>query len=158
MKTQGKSRIMHSKLLHESAGQRTFALILQSGEEVMGSLQTFANQQRIAAAQLTAIGAFSGAELAYFDWEQKDYHRVPVREQVEVASLVGDVALSPEGRPSLHVHVVLGRRDGTALAGHLAQAMVRPTLEVIVNESPAHLRKVFDPQSRLALITPDEER
>ena len=38
------------------------------------------------------------------------------------------------------------------MAGHLAEAHVRPTLEVIVTESPAHLRKVKDKESGLALI------
>jgi uncharacterized protein len=145
---------MKCKLLNENAGRRTFAVILHTGDEVMAELQRFAETERITAAQLTAIGAFSEADLAYFDWEQKDYCRIPVREQVEVASLLGDIALSPDGKPALHLHAVLGRRNGTALAGHLAQAKVRPTLEVIVDESPAHLKKRFDPETRLALIDP----
>src|SRR6185437_181837 len=74
--------------------------------------------------------------------------------QVEVASLIGDVALSPEGKPALHIHVVLGRRNGSALAGHLAEAHVRPTLEVILTESPAYLTKAHDPESGLALTKP----
>jgi predicted DNA-binding protein with PD1-like motif len=76
---------------------------------------------------------------------------------VEVASLIGDVALSPDGKPALHAHVVLGRRNGSALAGHLGRAHVRPTLEVILTESPAHLRKRLDPESGLALIHPQAD-
>lgn len=144
---------MQSKLLHEDGGQRTFAVILRIGDEAMSCLQDFAINERISAAQLTAIGAFSKAQLAYFDWEQKRYLPIPVGEQVEVASLVGDIAVN-EGKPSVHVHAVLGRRDGTALAGHLQEGYVRPTLEVIVTESPAHLRKVKDSESGLALISP----
>jgi uncharacterized protein len=97
----------------------------------------------------------SGAVLGYFDWERKEYKRIPVTEQVEVVSLVGDVALDPKGEPSLHAHVVLGRSDGSTLGGHLLEAQVRPTLEVVINESPAHLRKRKDPESGLALIDLD---
>lgn len=118
-------------------------------------LQDFPQGEKIAAAQITAIGAFSDAVLAYFDWGAKAYRRNPIPEQVEVASFIGDVALTPNGKPGLHVHAVLGRRDGTALAGHLVEAHVRPTLEVILTESPRHLRKVQDPESGLALIRPD---
>jgi predicted DNA-binding protein with PD1-like motif len=121
-------------------------------------LQEFAGTERISAAQITAIGALSDAVLGYFDWNKKEYQRTPVREQVEVASLLGDVALSPDGKPGLHVHLVLGTRDGKALAGHLLEEHVRPTLEVILTESPAHLQKVLDPESGLALIRPDEGR
>jgi predicted DNA-binding protein with PD1-like motif len=72
--------------------------------------------------------------------------------QVEVASLIGDVAEDPSGHPALHIHLIVGKRDGTAVAGHLGEAHVRPTLEVIVTESPVHLRKKKDPESGLALI------
>jgi hypothetical protein len=143
---------MEHKLLDESGGQRTFAVVLGTGDEVMQCLQSFVKDQRIHAAQITAIGAFSDAVLKYFDWETKKYLDNPVNEQVEVASLIGDVATAPSGDPALHVHLVVGRRDGTAMAGHLGQAHVRPTLEVILTESPAHLRKFKDPETGLALI------
>jgi uncharacterized protein len=144
---------MQYRLLHEDRGHRTFAVILQTGDEAMSCLKAFAEKEGIAAAQLTAIGAFREARLAYFDWDAKSYQPIPVAEQVEVASLVGDIAQA-DGKPSVHVHAVLGRRDGTALAGHLQNGHVRPTLEVIVTESPAHLCKVKDVESGLALISP----
>lgn len=146
---------MRSRLLHNDDGQRTFAVVLESGDEAMTSLKTFVGREGISAAQFSAIGALSSAVLNYFDWERKAYQPIPVREQVEVASLTGDVALSPDGKPTLHIHAVLGRRDGTALAGHLSEARVRPTLEVVLTESPAHLRKQHDAESGLALIRPD---
>ncbi len=145
---------MRSKLLNDAGGQRTFAVVLQTGEEAVGCLQTFVATQRISAAQLTGIGALSGAKLNYFDWETKAYQPIPVHEQVEVASFIGDVALAPDGKPVLHIHVVLGRRDGSAVAGHMAEAHVRPTLEIIMTEPPAHLLKAHDPESGLALIRP----
>ncbi len=120
----------------------------------MKCLQDFINRERIAAAQLTGIGAFSDAQLNYFGWERKEYQPIPVREQVEVASLTGDVALSPDGQPALHIHAVLGPRDGTAFAGHLSEAHVRPTLEIVLTEPPAYLQKVRDNESGLALIRP----
>jgi predicted DNA-binding protein with PD1-like motif len=143
---------MQHKLLHERDGQRTFAIVLERGDEAMESLQTFAVSQNIHAAQLTAVGAFESAVLLYFDWDKKDYLRIPVGEQVEVASLIGDIAQSPTGEPALHIHLVIGKRDGSAMAGHLGGGRVRPTLEVILTESPAHLRKVRDPETGLALI------
>jgi predicted DNA-binding protein with PD1-like motif len=144
---------MQTKLLHEDAGKRTFAVVLQTGDEVMRCLQEFAARERLGASQITAIGALSGGKLAFFDWDSKTYLPIPVEEQVEVASLVGDIAIGPDGKPSVHAHAVLGRRDGTALAGHLQEARVRPTLEIIVTESPAHLCKVKDAESGLALIS-----
>lgn len=143
---------MKTKLLHQSDGKRTFAVILQTNDEAMGCLKQFAEKERIGGAQVTAIGALSRAKLAYFDWETKKYQPIQVDEQVEVASLVGDIAVGPDNKPSVHVHAVLGKRDGMALAGHLEEAHVRPTLEIIVTEMPAHLCKAKDEESGLPLI------
>jgi predicted DNA-binding protein with PD1-like motif len=145
---------MKAKLLHEVEGQRTFALVLATGDEAMACLKSFAADEHIAAAQITAIGALSGGEISFFDWESKEYLPITIDEQVEVASLTGDIALDVDGKPAIHAHVVLGLRDGRARAGHFVRGMVRPTLEVIVTESPAHLRKKLDKASGLALIDP----
>lgn len=146
---------MQSKLLAENDGQRTFALVLETGDRVMACLSDFAEREQLSASQLSAIGAFSDAEMRYFDWEAKTYLRIPVNEQVEVATLNGDVALAPDGKRAIHIHAVLGRRDGSAIAGHLAEAHVRPTLEIVLTESPAHLRKKHDPETGLTLIDPE---
>jgi len=143
---------MKAKLLHEDDGQRTFALVFDTGDSVMEQLKAFAAKEKLAGAQFTGIGAFSAVTLGYFDWEKKDYLGHDYAEQVEVASLTGDVALGPDGKPAIHVHCVLGRSDYSALAGHLLNATVRPTLELVLTESPVHLRKKHDATSGLALI------
>jgi predicted DNA-binding protein with PD1-like motif len=145
---------MKSKVLHEAAGQRTIALIFETGDEVMSTLTSFAAKNALSGTHFTAIGAFQSATLGYYDWNKKDYKRIPVAEQVEVVSLVGDIAAGENDKSKVHAHVVLGRTDGTALAGHLIEATVRPTLELILTESPHHLHRVHDPTTGLALIRP----
>jgi len=144
--------MMKSRLIHSAHGQRTYAVVLEKGDEVRDCLLRFARQENLAAAQITAIGAFQRAVFRYFDWDSKQYQPIQVDEQVEVVSLNGDIALDQQGQPKLHMHAVLGRRDGMAMGGDLKEGQVRPTLEVIVTESPAHLRRVEDPETGLALI------
>lgn len=141
---------MHHKIISD-ADERTIALIFDSGDEVMSQLQKFAEEQHISAARFTAIGAFSAVTLGYFDWNTKDYEKIFVREQVEVLTLAGDIALY-EGEPKAHAHVVIGKRDGSAHGGHLLDAYVRPTLEVILIESPGYLKRTMDSESGLPLI------
>jgi predicted DNA-binding protein with PD1-like motif len=105
---------MKTKLIHQADGRRTFAVVLQTGDEAITEIKSFAQRENLSAAQLTAIGAVSDAVLGYFDWERKEYQRIPVREQAEIASFIADIALDENGKPSLHTHVVLGRRDGSA--------------------------------------------
>lgn len=141
---------MHAKLINE-VPERTYAVILDSGDEVVSTLERFAAEHSLSASRLTAIGAFSSVTLGYFDWEKKDYQRTPIDEQLEVLSLIGDIAVH-EGRPKLHAHAVLGRRDSSTCGGHLLEARVRPTLEVLLTDAPAFLVRAFDAESGLPLI------
>ena len=144
---------MRSKLLYEERGLKTFALVFDKDEEVKKSLLEFAGENRLSAAQISAIGAFSEVTLGYFERPNKTYKQIPIREQVEVLSLSGNIALK-EGRPGLHAHVVVGKSDGSAHGGHLLGGRVWPTLEMIVSETPAHLRRVQDDETGLALLNP----
>ncbi len=143
---------MKSTLL-DATGPRTWALIFDKGDEPVAGLTAFAKAQKLGAAHFTAIGAFSDVTLGYFDRAKRDYKKIPLHEQVEVLSLLGDVALD-KGEPKVHAHVVVGRADGEARGGHLLEAHVWPTLEVVLVESPRHLRKRHDPETGLALIDP----
>jgi uncharacterized protein len=143
---------MKSTLL-DATGPRTWVLIFDKGDEPGAGLTAFAKAQQLGAAHFTAIGAFSDVTLGYFDRAKRDYKRIPLHEQVEVLSLLGDVALD-KGEPKVHAHVVVGRADGEARGGHLLEAHVWPTLEVVLVESPRHLRKRHDPETGLALIDP----
>jgi uncharacterized protein len=143
-----------AKLIHDGP-QRTFALVFDRGDEAMQGLRSFAAEHGLPAAQFTGIGAFSDVILGYFDWESKQYEPIRLDEQVEVLTLAGDVALS-EGESQVHAHVAVGKRDGSAHGGHLLSGHVRPTLEVILTESPHHLRKRLDPEAGVALIDLDQ--
>lgn len=65
-----------------------------------------------------------------------------------MSSLVGVVALY-EVKPGIHVHVVLGRHACRVMGRHLLEARVRPTLEVLMVDSPAQRRREHDPKSGL---------
>jgi predicted DNA-binding protein with PD1-like motif len=141
---------MKAKLIHDQV-QKTYALIFDKQDDVISGLTSFAKDQGLGASHFTAIGAFSDVTIGYYDREKKSYERIPLHEQVEVLSLIGDVAID-QNEPKIHAHVVIGRRDGSACGGHLMDARVWPTLEVILTESPRHLARKFDPESGLALI------
>jgi len=146
---------MKAALLQDNDGLRTFAVALDLGEDPITVLTTFAVDRRLGASHFTAIGAFSRAVVAYFDWPSKRYQHIPIEEQVEVLSMVGDITIDRD-RPNVHAHVVVGKADATAHGGHLIQASVRPTLEIVVTEAPRHLRRRPDLVSGLALIDPGQ--
>jgi uncharacterized protein len=147
-----KSRLLGTSGQNEQS--RTYIVVGQAGEDACVILSQFARTQDLSAAQLTAVGAFARATVGWFDREAKEYRHIEVDQQCELLSLVGDIARADDG-PEVHAHVVLGLADGTTRGGHLLAGEIWPTLEVIVREAPAQLRKTSQPQLGLALIDPD---
>jgi uncharacterized protein len=142
---------MKSKLIQDGQ-EKTFAVVFEAGEEVVAGLLQFAKEHKLSGAHLTAIGAFERLTLGFFEPMKKDYKKIAIHEQVELMSLVGNIAQDDKGEPKLHAHVVVGKSDGTAHGGHLLEAYVRPTLEVVVVESSQHLRRRMDGEFGLALL------
>ena len=141
---------MQSKLVSKTP--RVWVLVMAPGEEAKEKITAFAKQEKIRAASFVALGAFKRAVVGYFDWDKKKYMPIPINSQVEVITLVGDIAEDEKGVPSLHAHTVLGLSDGHTRGGHLIEGHVRPTLEVTLSETAAHLVRKKKPALGLALI------
>ena len=148
---------MKSQLI-VSATEQVFAIVFDKGDEFVATLTDWAKQHGIGAASFTAIGAFERATLGYFDRDKMDYDEIPIDEQVEVLTLAGDIALTDDGTPKVHAHCVVGRRDGTTRGGHVLEAFVWPTLELMLTEAPRHLVRKHDAETGLALIVPNAEQ
>jgi predicted DNA-binding protein with PD1-like motif len=143
---------MQIKLVSKSGETRVWIAVLEKGEEAKASLLKLAKEEGIENASFVALGAFEKATIAYFNWPEKKYENIPVDEQVEVITLVGDIVPDEKGKPSLHAHTVLGRSDGSTRGGHLIEGRVRPTLEITVTETPAHLTRRKHPDLGVALL------
>ena len=139
-------------------GDERHVLVFDKGDEVVEQLMAFAKRENVAAASFTGIGAFSDVTLGFFERERRDYKRIPIDEQVEVLVLAGDIA-PKDAQPQVHAHVVIGKADGSAWGGHLLEGHVWPTLELLLVESPAELRRHLDAVTGLPLIRvePGEE-
>ena len=144
---------MRATLLHEHGGQKTFAIIFDTGDDPVAGLQQFARKHNLVAGHLTGIGAISDAVIGYFDPQKKAYLRTPEKEQAEVLSLTGNLALY-NNEPFFHVHVALGLRDGSARGGHLFAATVRPTVELVLTASSRSIQRKIDPETGLPLLAP----
>jgi predicted DNA-binding protein with PD1-like motif len=143
---------MKSKSFNDGA-ERTFVLVLDQGEEAFKTITAFADKEGISGASVSAIGAFSWAHLGWFDLAAKKYQPIDVNDQCEVLSLIGDVAQGEDGKASLHLHAVLGLKDGSVRGGHFLSGLVQPTLEVTIRESVVQLRRRKRADLGIALIS-----
>jgi len=130
---------MKSRLVWQASGERTYVLVLDAGDEALATVADFASKNGLGGASLAALGAFERATVGWFDLRARTYRPIVIDEQCEALSLLGDIAVGDDGKPSLHMHAVLGLRDGSTRSGHFLKGIVRPTLEVTIVETPTHL-------------------
>jgi uncharacterized protein len=149
----GKAPGIKVRLLAENGGVKQYAIVLSKNDEVMSGLTEFAKQNKVTSASFTAIGAFSHATVAWFDDSKKEFKLVPITEQVELVSMIGDIALVND-TPAVHTHVSVASSDGTVRGGHVINAYVFPTLELFMTVYPTPLHKQKDEATGLELIDP----
>jgi predicted DNA-binding protein with PD1-like motif len=146
---------MQVKLVKDTPDEKVYAVIFHAGDEALSGLTDFANQYHIIDAHFTGIGAVSGATLGWLNPAQKQYHAIPVTQQCEVVSMIGDIATF-NGKPVVHTHVVLARHDGTTVGGHVWELHVNPTLEVFVTANSTPLKKKPDDATGMKFIDPTQ--
>ena len=149
----GRAPRMQVELLSQGDGTKEYAVIFGKGDEAFSGLLEFAEKYHVTSAHFTAIGALHAATLGWFDPQRKMYKKIPIQGQVEVIGMSGDIALY-QGRPVVHTHMIVGTSDGTTRGGHVLDAYVSPTLEVMVTVDPVTMQKRFDPETDLTLIDP----
>ena len=149
----GRAPGMQVQMLSRGDETREYAVIFAKGDEAFSGILDFAEKYHVTSAHFTAIGALNGATLAWFDPQRKMYKTIPVEGQVEVISMIGDIALY-QGKPAVHTHMIVGTSDGTTRGGHLLDAYVSPTLDVMVTVDPIAMQRRLDPQTDLTLIDP----
>jgi uncharacterized protein len=151
----GKAPAMQAKLVKDASDEQVYSIILYKGDEVMSGLTDFAIAHKISDAHFTAIGAISGATLAWLDLPKKMYRRIAVKQQVEVVSLIGDIAVF-NGVPVIHMHAVLCKPDGSTIGGHVFELTTNPTVEVFMTVNTMVLKKKSDDASGMKLIDPTQ--
>ncbi len=144
---------MNAKVINEIP--KTLAIVFETGDEVMAGLKKTAAEYKLSASQFTAIGAFEMMVVGFFDVREKKYRTITLDQQMEVLSLMGGISLK-DATAQIHAHVVVGLPDASTRGGHLIEGHVRPTLEVVLTEAPAHLHRKFNADAGLSLIDLEE--
>ena len=101
----------------------TYVFRVPEGEELLSYITRFAKVNGVKLGLVLAIGALRGCKLGYYDQRAQRYEVLELDEEVELVSALGNVSIR-EGEPFVHMHVSVGRRDGTTLSGHLIEAKV----------------------------------
>ena len=148
----GRAPGFQSRLVSEIPGvEKSYAVVFAKGDEILSGLTEFAIRENFTAGSFTAIGALQSARFGWFDRKRKAYRHIPINEQVELVSLIGNVALV-KGTPQVHAHGGVGFCSGEMRGGHLLEAIAWPTLELFFTTWSTPLIKEHDDETDLSLF------
>jgi len=130
-------------------GSRIF-IRLETGDDVLKSLAEVAARYGVSGGWFNGIGSASDVELGYYDLERRDYDRVRIERDVEIASASGSLGLV-EGKPFVHLHAVVSDRQCVPRAGHLFRAVAAATVEFVLLLAEAPIERTRDEATGLNL-------
>ena len=113
---------------------KTWKVSFKAGDDVMGGMARFAAAHPMQQAQLAGVGGTIKATLAWYDPRVKAFKQIAVNEKCEISGVTGTITTDAQGKPNVHLHLVLTRQDGSTVSGHLISATVDPILEVFVTD------------------------
>lgn len=131
--------------------QNKYIIRLEKDEKIIETLTKFLNKQKIKSAHFTGIGAVSEAEIAHFNILKKEYSSKLFNEPLEIISLIGNIALV-NNKTMIHAHISLADSDMKTHGGHLKEATVSPTCEIILEKLNISLKRKLDKATNLNLL------
>jgi predicted DNA-binding protein with PD1-like motif len=140
----GRSPGVKVKLISDNGTTKVYFLVFAAGDEIMSGLNEFAQKYNVKSAHFTAIGDATSAKIGWYDGSKKMFKVNAINQQSEITSLIGDIAIFND-KPVVHIHINLAGEDGTVRGGHLLEAFVAPTLEVMMTVEPVRFIKKWIP-------------
>lgn len=137
--------------MENSYNLQTSILVFEKGEDIISGIKKYCRNNNIDGGWLSGLGAVSKAEVAFYDLNRKKFIQKEIKEEMEIASLIGNVATF-ENDIATHIHVVLSDKNMKPLAGHLISATVAATCEIRMEVFDQPLKRKYNNHIGLNLI------
>ena len=130
----------------------TYIVRMDPGEEILGQLRVFAEAEQVKLASVTALGAVKDFTVGVFDTGAKVYKSNRFQGVYEIVSLVGTIN-TMDGAFYCHLHMCAADQEGRAFGGHLNEAVISATCELVISCLPGRTDRVFSDEVGLNLIS-----
>ena len=141
------------ELLNKS--ESFYLLRLDPGEELRSEVEKFCAETGINAAWVNALGSCKELELAYYNLEKKEYETKSFSEDLEIATMVGNIAIK-DSSPFVHIHGTLSNREMSVIGGHINRCVVSATCEVSIWVAGGTMSRKYDESTGLHLLCREE--
>ncbi len=113
--------------------KRTIVGQFALGDDLYESLTRLVQQENIRLGRIQGLGATTHAVVAYYDQDEKQYKPMEFSGGMEILNLHGNVSMR-DGKPFVHIHILLGDRQGRVFGGHVMPGTILWACEVFIDE------------------------
>lgn len=121
------------------------------GEEFTSSLQELCEKENIKLASVSAIGALNAFTAGVYMVDEKRYVKNEFKGCFEIVSLTGTVN-TKGGKYYSHLHISAGDESGRVFGGHLNEAHISATAEVVIRMINGEVDRFYDDTTGLNLF------
>lgn len=129
----------------------TYILNIERGEELISTLRDFLEKENIKAGYLTGLGAAGSLDIAYYNLATKKFERHTIKEDVEILSLTGNIAMLKD-ETIIHMHGTFGRKDLSVFGGHLFALHISGACEIHLTKLSGEMTRAYDEATGLNLL------
>jgi uncharacterized protein len=124
---------------------------LEKGEEIVQTLKAFCQKNHLTGGSISGIGATNSITIGLFECESKQYQSLELVGDFEITSLLGNLSTF-KGEVYLHLHATIADKNQRVFGGHLNQAIISATAEIVLQEMPELGDRYFDDEIGLNLL------
>lgn len=121
-----------------------YLIKLNKGEKIVESLTVFINENKIQSGYFYGIGAASNAEIAHYNVETQKYSSKVFEKPLEITNIIGSLGIF-EDKPLIHPHITVADEQCRVFGGHLVEATISGTLELVFLDFKMAINKKVDP-------------
>ena len=128
-----------------------YILNIEGGEELLSSLRAFLEKENIKAGYFSGLGAAGALDIAYYNLESKKFERHTIKEDVEILSLIGNIAMLKD-KTIIHTHGTFGRKDLSVFGGHIFSLHVSGACEIHLTKLSGEMTRAYNETTGLNLL------
>lgn len=130
--------------MHYMKTGSTYIIRIDRGEEIVKVVNDICRKEKITLGSLSGLGAVDSAKLGLYSLEKQEYIVNEFEGEYEISSLLGNIT-TKDGVPYVHMHMTISDITGAVMGGHLSEARVAVTCEIVIRTAEGTIERGLDP-------------
>lgn len=131
--------------------EKTFFIRFEPGEEILTGLKSFCDNENVKLATVQAIGAINKVIIGFYDLSKKEYFPRTITGDHEITSLNGTITEMNDSA-YIHLHITIADEENKVIGGHLNEAIVSATCEMVVTEISGKVNRYYNKDIGINLL------